>query len=84
MEEKKKQITSEWQRKLRRENEAERTSKGRNSSLTGKSLKEKEKQQAIIQEKEKHISDLAFKLDTEETASAIIARRLASVESLSS
>ena len=44
----------------------------------------KEKQQAIIQEKEKTISDLAFKLDTEETASAIIARRLASVESLSS
>ena len=58
------------------------SSKGRNSSLMTRSLKEK--QQAIIQEKEKTISDLAFKLDTEETASAIIARRLASVESLSS
>ena len=36
-----------------------------------------------MDEKEKMIQDLAFKLDTEETASAIIARRLASAESLS-
>lgn len=84
--EKQKESLLELQRKHRKDMDAlvERFSKGNkanNSISISKSLREKHS--LLMDEKEKMIQDLAFKLDTEETASAIIARRLASAESLS-